>query len=59
MEKYLCKDCIWVNSQANESGMVYCKLLNQNVYGGSVPCPSFELYVPPTKGKRSPESAVQ
>lgn len=44
--KYLCKDCIWVNSQANESGMVHCKFLLIAVYGNSQPCHQFELYDP-------------
>ena len=47
MEKErLCKNCIWVNSQANESGMVHCKYLNCAVYGNSQPCAHYELYDP-------------
>lgn len=47
MEKErLCKNCIWVNSQANESGMIHCKFLNCAVYGDSQPCAQFELYDP-------------
>lgn len=41
-----CKNCIWVNSQANESGMIRCKYLNCAVYGDSQPCAQFELYDP-------------
>lgn len=45
MEKErLCKNCIWVNSQANESGMVHCKYLQIGVYGNSQPCAQFEWY---------------
>ena len=47
MEKErLCKNCVWVNSQANESGMVYCKWLQTGVWGDSEPCAWFELYDP-------------
>lgn len=51
MADFRCKDCIWVNSQPNENGMVHCKYLDRNVYGGSMPCPNFELYEPPFDGK--------
>lgn len=47
MKEFLCKQCVWVNSQPNENGMVHCKLLDRNVYGGSMPCPDGELYEPP------------
>ena len=47
MEKErLCKNCIWVYSQANESGIVYCRYLKMGVYGGSQPCSRYELYDP-------------
>ena len=47
MEKErLCKNCIWINSQANESGMLYCKFQQCAVYGGSQPCAKYELYDP-------------
>lgn len=45
-KKRLCKHCIWVNSQANENGMVHCKFLNCGVYGDSQPCAQFEWYDP-------------
>lgn len=47
MKEYVCKNCVWVNSQPNENGMVHCKWLKRNVYGGSVPCDNWELYEPP------------
>lgn len=42
----LCKNCIWVDSQANQFGMVHCKFLKIAVYGRSLPCHHFELYDP-------------
>lgn len=44
--KKMCKNCIWVNSQANESGMVHCKYLNYVIWEDSQPCAKFELYDP-------------
>lgn len=45
MEKErLCKNCVWVCSQANESGMLRCRWLNCAVYGNSQPCAKYELY---------------
>ena len=47
MEKErLCKNCVWVCSQANEFGMVFCKWLQIAVYGNSQPCAQYELYDP-------------
>ena len=47
MEKErLCKNCIWVSSQPNESGMIRCKYLQIAVDGNSQPCHQFELYDP-------------
>lgn len=44
-----CKNCIWINSQANESGMIYCRYLACAVYGDSQPCAQYELYDPENK----------
>lgn len=44
MDEKRCMNCIWRNSQPNESGMVYCNFFHCGVYAHSLACKNHEWY---------------